>query len=105
MTPEGWAKDDIRKGLERNNISYFMPVQHGFGRRGVDFYVTLAPSGKALLIEAKRPDGKGKLTQVQKNCLAANTAAGGISVVATCWADVESAIQEASEAISNVLIP
>lgn len=92
-TPEGWTKDDIKAGLEERGIPYFMPVQTGYGKRGVDFYCTLPPSGRALLIEAKRPDKKkGKLTKIQENCLADNEGAGGISVVALCWADVEQAI-------------
>ena len=93
MTPEGEVKGDIIKGLKAHGIPYFMPVQAGFGKRGVDFYCTLPPSGRALLIEAKRADGRGKTTKIQKNCLAANEKAGGISVVAQCWYDVELAIR------------
>ena len=93
MTPENWTKNDIREGLELRGITYFMPVQTGRGKRGVDFYVTLPPTGRAVLIEAKRPDGKGKLTALQKQILEDNERAGGISVVARCWMDVEDALQ------------
>lgn len=90
-TPEGLVKDDIRAGLASIGAYVFQPVQFGFGKRGVDFHCTLPPNGKALLIEAKRPDG-GKLTRIQRKTLDDNVAAGGISVVAMSWFDVENAI-------------
>jgi hypothetical protein len=96
MTLEAWVKSDIKAGLARNGIPYFMPVQTGFGRRGVDFYATLPPNGRALLIEAKRPDGKGRLTAAQRKVLEENRRAGGISVVARSWKDVSESIYGAS---------
>ena len=87
MTPEGEVKAEIVVGLKSRGIPYFMPVQQGFGKRGVDFYCTLPPSGRALLIEAKRAEG-GKVSAIQKKILGENTAAGGLSIVARCWEDV-----------------
>ena len=92
MTPEGWTKDDIKKGLKAHGIPYSMPVQTGYGKRMVDFYCTLPPDGRALLIEAKRSNGKGRVTAIQNKILADNRLAGGISVVAECWFDVARAI-------------
>lgn len=91
MTPEAVVKADIIKGLEAHGILWAMPVQTGYGRRMIDFYCTLPPEGRALLIEAKRFNGK--LRAFQKKILDDNAKAGGISVyAATCWADVALAI-------------
>jgi hypothetical protein len=92
MTPEGEVKETIKLHLRGLGVPFFMPVQTGFGKRGVDFYCTLPPGGRALLIEVKRPVG-GKLTAAQKNALADNERAGGVSVVARCWADVADAVE------------
>lgn len=100
MTPEAAAKDDIKKGLERNGILWAMPVQFGYGRRMVDFYCTLPPEGRALLIEAKR--FKAKPRAFQRAILDSNAALGGISVyAATCWADVAAAIKSFRTPLSS----
>lgn len=93
MTPEGEVKDIIKRHLKALDVPFFMPVQTGRGKRGVDFYCTLPPGGRALLIETKRPVG-GKLTAAQKDILADNERAGGISVVARCWADVADRLEK-----------
>ena len=92
MTPECEVKEEIKKELKARGIPFFMPVQSGFGKQGVDFHCTLPPFGRALLIEAKRADGKRKATGRQLKCLQDNEKAGGISVVARCWYDVEEKI-------------
>jgi hypothetical protein len=92
MTPEALVKEDVKKGLEDRGIPYFMPVQMGYGKRGVDFYCALPPCGHSLLIETKRLDYKGKLTKAQRDVLIANAKAGGLSVVALCFADVVNAV-------------
>lgn len=92
MTPEGYVKEDIKKGLEAYPMPYFMPVQTGYGKRDVDFRCTLPPYGTSLLIEAKRADYDGVLTTTQRNVLSENACAGGLSVCALCWADVLHAI-------------
>lgn len=94
MTPEGSVKADIKKGLDRAGILWFMPVQTGYGKRAVDFYCCLPPNGRSLLIEAKR--FRAKPRAFQKKILDAHAAAGGLSVyAATCWADVAAAIKSA----------
>jgi hypothetical protein len=60
MTPEGKVKNDIKRILKAFDVHYDMPVNHGFGRTGVDFHCCVCgPNGYAMAfyIEAKE---KGK---------------------------------------------
>lgn len=89
MTPEGKVKKEIKDGLESIGAYYFMPVQSGFGKRTVD--ILACYKGRFLAIECKRAAG-GRLSMIQKATLLAIQGAGGIAVVARCWADVEDAL-------------
>ena len=61
-TPEGRVKDSVKKTLTRFGVYYFMPVQTGYGKPGLDFHCILY--GKAFCVETKAP-GK-KLTPRQE---------------------------------------
>ena len=41
MTPEGKVKKKIKEVLDEYGVYYFMPVQHGYGPRGVDFHCVM----------------------------------------------------------------
>lgn len=61
-TPEGAVKDDIKKVLDaRPELYYFMPVQGGYGKRGLDFFICYR--GRFIAIEVKRPGGEPKRFQ------------------------------------------
>ena len=85
MTPEGAVKKEIKDGLRALGAYQFWPVQTGFGKRGIDCYACY--KGYMIGIEAKRPEG-GSLTVIQRKCLDEIVAAGGLGIVARCWADV-----------------
>lgn len=62
-TPEGRVKKEVKKILAKYDIYYYMPVPHGFGRRGVgDFICCVA--GYFLAIETKKD--KEELTELQE---------------------------------------
>jgi len=86
MTPEGAVKVEIKKGLKTIGAYQFWPVQTGFGKRGIDCYACV--KGRMIGIEVKRAEG-GVLTEIQRKTLQEIRDAGGIGVVARCWADVE----------------
>jgi penicillin-binding protein-related factor A (putative recombinase) len=92
MTPEGKIKAEIKKGLGKIGAHFFQPVPSGYGKSAVDFIVCYR--GWYLAIEAKRADGKGRLTALQAQFLAKVEAAGGAAVVATSWEDVEVVIHD-----------
>ncbi|MCI0557067.1 MAG: Holliday junction resolvase RecU [Nitrososphaera sp.] len=88
MTPEGKVKAEIKAALKAlgPNCHFFMPVQTGYGQRAVDFIGCY--KGRYFAIEAKRADGKGRLTAIQKKFLSDVDKAGGIAIVAASWEDV-----------------
>lgn len=60
-TPEGKVKKMVREYLESINAYYFMPVQTGYGKRGLDFHCCIR--GFAVFIETKAPGKKLKVPQ------------------------------------------
>lgn len=64
-TPEGDVKAEIKAVLESkgDSLYYFMPVQTGYGKRGVDFFVCY--KGMFVAIEAKRKGGYAKKFQIE----------------------------------------
>ena len=54
QTPEGKVKARVKKLLVDRRAYYFMPVQAGYGARGLDFHVCYR--GNALFIETKAPN-------------------------------------------------
>ena len=72
-TPEGRVKKGIIKVLKEFDMYYFMPVQNGMGKPGLDFHCAMPPLGIAVFIEAKAPGKKPTARQVItiKECEAA----------------------------------
>jgi hypothetical protein len=95
LTPEGKVKADIDAGLKQIGAYVFKPVQSGFGKRGIDYYVCWR--GRFIGIEAKRPRGS-RLTRKQADTLAGIEAAGGLSIVAKSWEDVYARLHMAFDA-------
>lgn len=56
-------KDEIKNLLESygSELYYFMPVQTGYGKRGLDFFVCF--KGMFIAVEAKRSRGYAKKFQ------------------------------------------
>lgn len=69
-TPEGRTKASINRVLNAFGVYYFMPVQSGYGKKGVDYHCAVRYGDVALafFIEAKKPDGEP--TALQRNFLA-----------------------------------
>lgn len=86
-TPEGTVKDDIKKLLEAKvpDLYYFMPVQAGYGKRGLDFFVCY--KGMFIAIEAKRAGARAK--KFQSDLVEDIRDAHGHALVADNAADVE----------------
>ena len=76
-TPEGEVKRGITKVLQSHGVYYFMPVQHGYGKRGLDYFV--CAYGCFVAIEAKAPGEDA--TKIQKIIAEEIVAAGGITIV------------------------
>ena len=55
-TPEGSVKSQVKSWLRERGWYYFMPVQTGYGARGLDFYIC-KPDGRFVACEAKRKGG------------------------------------------------
>ena len=77
--PERKVKDAIEEELQRRGAHWFMPVQWGMGKRAVDYLACV--KGRFVAIEAKRADGEGYLTRIQKEFLRRTVETGGISVL------------------------
>jgi hypothetical protein len=57
VTPEGKVKNEVKKVLKRFNAHFDMPVNVGYGKKGVDFHCTVksAYGALAFYIETKAP--------------------------------------------------
>lgn len=64
-----------------------IPVR--FGKVGSSDILGIAPDGRFLAIEVKRPDGSWKLQPSQEEFLAEISRRGGYAGVATCPEDVD----------------
>jgi hypothetical protein len=83
-TPEGDVKDALKSMFNRVGAYYFMPVQTGYGKMGVDFFVCC--KGWFLAVEAKALNGV--LTTRQGLCLEKVRNAGGYTFVVYGLPDV-----------------
>lgn len=63
MTPEGKVKERVKRLLKKYGAYWFMPVQTGRGKRGLDFHC--AYYGKAFWIETKA--GSAGMTPLQES--------------------------------------
>ena len=75
-TPEGKVKDEVKKYLKSIGAYYFMPVQTGYGRRGVDFYICY--HGWFIAVETKAGEAIPKPRQ--RKVLEDVASCGGIGI-------------------------
>ncbi len=76
-TPEGKVKKIVSAILDRAGAYYFMPVQNGMGKRGLDYHGI--SKGRGFTIETKRP--KKSPTALQEQTMKEVRAAGGRTFV------------------------
>jgi hypothetical protein len=59
-TPEGKVKKEIKRVLKAFNVHYDMPVNYGYGKKGVDFHccVRAYPMGAVTFYIEAKEDGK-----------------------------------------------
>lgn len=93
QTPEAKVKSKIVKILKAENVYYFFPATHGFGRSGVPDIVCCV-SGLFLGIECKA--GRNKPTELQVREIEAIRRSGGVAVVANeeNWDEVQLLVQK-----------
>jgi Holliday junction resolvase len=77
-TPEAKVKTAVIKILKANNVYYFFPATHGYGRSGVPDIVSCV-RGRFVAIECKA--GNNKPTALQEREIHNIRAAHGIAVV------------------------
>ena len=77
-TPESRIKAAVVKILKANNVYYFFPATHGYGRSGVPDIVSCI-RGRFVAIECKAGDGKP--TALQEREIHNIRAAHGIAMV------------------------
>ena len=77
-TPEKKVKDKVVKILKENNVYYFFPATHGFGRSGVPDIVCCH---KGLFIAFECKAGGNKTTALQDREMQAIQKAGGTALV------------------------
>ena len=78
-TPEKKVKDKIVRILKEEDVYYFFPATHGFGRSGVPDIICCV-AGMFLAIEVKA--GKNKPTALQVAEIEAIRRADGVAIVA-----------------------
>ena len=91
-TPEKKVKDKVVKLLKANEVYYFFPNTHGFGRSGVPDIICCV-RGKFLGIECKAGDNKP--TALQEKEMQSIRDAGGKTLVVNenNISDVESIVK------------
>ena len=77
-TPEGKVKESIKKILNQPYVWYFMPIQTGYGSKGIPDFIGCA-TGAFFAIEAKA--GKGKTTLLQRITLEKMRSVGALTFV------------------------
>lgn len=77
-TPEGKVKDKVVSVLKDEDVYYFFPATHGYGRSGVPDIVCCV-GGMFVGIECKA--GTNKPTALQEREMGRIRAAGGVTLV------------------------
>lgn len=77
-TPEGIVKEKVTALLKREDVYYFFPATHGYGRSGVPDIVACV-NGWFLAIECKANGNKPTALQVRE--IERIRARGGVAVV------------------------
>lgn len=93
QTPEAKVKASVTKVLREEEVYYFFPATHGFGRSGVPDIVACV-NGRFLAIECKA--GTNKPTALQVREIERIRAAGGVALVANeeNWEDIRPLIRK-----------
>lgn len=78
-TPEGKVKDKVVSILKSEEVYYFFPATHGYGRSGVPDIIACV-NGQFIAIECKA--GTNKPTALQVREIEAIRRANGVAVVA-----------------------
>lgn len=77
-TPEGKVKDKVVAVLKEEDVYYFFPATHGYGRSGVPDIIACV-NGRFLAIECKA--GTNKPTALQVRELESIRRRGGVAIV------------------------
>lgn len=93
QTPEKRVKTKVESILKAEDVYYFFPATHGYGRSGVPDIIACV-SGRFLAIECKA--GKNKPTALQVREIESIRRAGGVAVVANeeNWDQVRPLVRE-----------
>jgi hypothetical protein len=97
MTPEGKAKQRIKKLLNKYGVYSHMPVQNGMGAPTLDFICCF--NGMYLAIEAKAP-GK-KPTARQLKTMSQISKAGGVAIVVGTEEEQFTALEKLLDALHD----
>ena len=93
QTPEKRVKTKVESILKAEDVYYFFPATHGYGRSGVPDIIACV-SGRFLAIECKA--GTNKPTALQVREIESIRKAGGVAVVANeeNWDEVRPLVRE-----------
>ena len=93
QTPEKRVKTKVESILKAEDVYYFFPATHGYGRSGVPDIIACV-SGRFLAIECKA--GRNKPTALQVREIESIRKAGGVAVVANeeNWDEVRPLVRE-----------
>lgn len=92
-TPEGKVKDNVTKVLREEEVYYFFPATHGYGRSGVPDIIACV-NGRFVAIECKA--GTNKPTALQVREIEAIRRSDGVAIVANeeNWEMVRSLVRK-----------
>lgn len=95
-TPEKKVKDKVVGILKDEDVYYFFPATHGYGRSGVPDIVACV-NGHFLAVECKA--GRNKPTALQVRELEAIRAKGGVAIVVNedNWGAVRNLVRSLKE--------
>ena len=101
QTPESRVKANIVNVLKDEQVYYFFPATHGYGRSGVPDIVACV-NGIFFAIECKA--GKGKVTALQARELQSIRKANGVAVVAneTNWEMIRPLIRKMKSMVTVI---
>lgn len=93
QTPEKRVKTKVESILKVEDVYYFFPATHGYGRSGVPDIIACV-NGRFLAIECKA--GRNKPTALQVREIESIRKAGGVAVVANeeNWDEVRPLVRE-----------
>jgi Holliday junction resolvase len=102
QTPEGRVKAKIVDVLKDEDVYYFFPATHGYGRSGVPDIIACV-NGVFFAIECKA--GKGKVTALQAREIQSIRRCNGVAVVAneTNWEMIRPLIRKMKALTGTVI--